>query len=217
VPLRLWRVRIAGLRAKQLGDVAALEALAREGLDDDPAAWVALADEYNGVELYDAAHAAVDRALQLDPDSAGAIDTMFELALAGGDLVTLHNTSEALAAAKPLWHQGPEHLGRSFARRCEPGPALLHAKRGVELAPYCHNAWLGLGEAHLVAGDLDAARAALARSLAIDASTEDVAILKAALDRQPDVLERALAERYQHLPALPFAAFVAKLRAAATS
>jgi len=214
-----WRVRIAGLRALELGDEDALVALARDGLADSVAAWAELADQYRCIGLYDAAHAAVDRALQLDPDSAEAIDTLFGIALSLGDEAVMHRTATAVAAAKPLWHQGSEHLGRSFARRCEPAPALLHARKAVELAPHCHNAWCGLGEAHLVAGDHAAAREALARSLALEAAQfgDDISVLRAAVEGNAEVLERELAERYKQLPALPFPAFVEKLRAAARS
>ncbi|HEU0036358.1 MAG TPA: hypothetical protein VFQ53_37355 [Kofleriaceae bacterium] len=215
--VRRWRVRIAGLRAEERGDLAALEALAADGLDDDPGAWLELANAYDSVELRDAAHAALDRALLLDPESAEALSVMFDLALAAGDAETLHKASEALAARKPDWHQGHEHLGRSFARRLDATAAVHHARKAVELAPYCHNAWLGLAEAQLAAGALDPARDALARSLQIDAAQpgDDVSIVRAALDRDTDALEAALAARYRQLPALPFPEFIARLRAAA--
>ncbi|MDQ3338689.1 MAG: hypothetical protein M4D80_26285 [Myxococcota bacterium] len=212
---RIWRVRIAGLRA-DLGDIAALEALAHDGLDDDPLAWVQLADSYRSVHAYDAASAAVDRALELDEHCAAAFITLFGLALEAGDLDALDRASRAIAEAKPLWHQGPEHLGRTLARRCDPA-AVAHAERGAAIAPWCHNAWLAVGEAQLVAGDLDAARAALVRVQEIDPAEpgDDTSILQAALEGKPDELERALAERYKHLASLPFPAFVEKLRATA--
>jgi tetratricopeptide (TPR) repeat protein len=208
--IRLWRVRIAANTS-----LSALEALAHEGLDDDAEAWVELADAYNAADCPDAASAAVDRALQLDPNSAGALSTMFDLALTAGDGETLHRVSEALAVVKPQWHQGPEHLGRSFARRGEAAAALVHAKRAVSLAPFCHNAWTGLAEASVVAGDLERAREATKRSLEIDDGDDDTQILNAALFAGD--LEQALAERYGHLPALPFPKFVSLLRRARES
>ena len=214
---RIWRVRIAGLRAEQ-GDMAALEALAHDGLDDDPAAWVELADAYRSVHAYDAASAAVDRALQLDDHCAAALVTLFGLALEAGDLEALHRASVAIGIAKPLWHQGPEHLARTLARRGDPA-AVPHAQRAAGVAPYCHNAWLALADAQLVAGDLAAARSALARVQQIDPAEpgDDTTVMQAALDGTLDDLERALAARYKHLPALPFPVFVEKLRAAAAS
>lgn len=211
-----WRVRIAGLRAEEQGDLAALEALARDGLDDNASAWVELADRYRAVDQLAAAHASVDRALQLDPDNAGALDTMYTLALDSGDLAALEKIARALLVAKPLWHQGPEHLGRYFTRRADP-QGLPLARRALELAPYCQNAWMGLGEALVVAGDLDAARDAAARSRSIEAPKpgDDISVLSAAVSGDAEALERALAERYRHLPALPFPDFIAKLRAAA--
>ena len=212
---RIWRVRIAGLRA-DLGDIAALEALAHDGLDDDPRAWVELADAYRSVDAHDAASAAVDRALQLDEHCAAAFITLFGLALEAGDLDALDRASRAIADAKPLWHQGPEHLARTLARRGDPA-AVAHAERGAAIAPWCHNAWLAVGEAQLVAGNLAAAREACARVQQIDPAElgDDTTILQAALDGKPAELENALAARYKHLPTLPFPTFVDTLRATA--
>ena len=212
----VWTVRIAGVRA-QLGDIAALEALARDGLGDNPAGWNALADEYLAVDAYDAAHAAIDRALELDPDSTEALASLFHCALAAGDAGALHRAAEALAAAAPLAHQGPEHLGRSFARRGDAEAAMAHARRGAAVGPYCANAWIGVAEAAIVTRDDAAARAALARSLALAAMEpgDDVSIVHAALHGTPAELEQALAARYEHLAAPPFPVFVEALRAAA--
>ena len=206
---RAWRVRIASVQG-----VEALEALARDGLDDDSAAWVALADAYHAVDAYDAASAALDRAIQLDPNSPGALSTMFDLARSAGDVEMMSRASEALAAAKPQWHQGPEHLARTYARRGEAELARTHARRAAQLAPYCQNAWIAVAEACVVGGDLDGARQATKRSLQIDAATEgdDISILHAALFGDAAALDRALAARYKHLPALPFPKFVAALR-----
>jgi tetratricopeptide (TPR) repeat protein len=214
--VRLWRVRIARERAGA-GETGVLEALAREGLDDDPAAWVELADAYQRVELYDAAHAAVDHALELDPGSVDAMSTLFDLALAAGDLDAMHRWSEALAAAKPRWHQGPELLGRTYARRGEAQTALVHARRALQIAPFCHNAWMGLGEAYVIAGDLERAREAAMRSIGLEAPNigDDISILRAAVEGNAEALDAALAARYRHLPALPFPVFVEKLREAA--
>jgi tetratricopeptide (TPR) repeat protein len=214
---RAWTVRIA-LERTHLGETNALSELAKTGLDDDPAAWVELADAYYALDQFDAAHAALDRALQLDADSANAMATLFNLALAAGDEAGLHKAAEAIAAAQPLWHQGPEHLARSHARRGEADAAVAHAKRAAQLGPYCQNAWAALCEASIVAGDFERANEALARSIAIDAATpgDDISILVAVLAKEPAALERALAERFKHLPAPPFPIFLARLRAAAT-
>lgn len=212
-----WRVRIASVRARH-GAPAALDAVRAE-LGDDATAWIELADAYVAVGNHEAARAAVERARRLDPDAPDALSTLFDLALAAGDGDALHRHAEAIAGARPHWHQGPEHLGRSFARRCEPAAAATHAARAVAVAPYCPKAWIALAEAHVVGDELAAARdaAARARALAPARPGDDLAVLDAALAGEPDALERALAARYRHLAALPFPAFVTRLRAAARS
>jgi hypothetical protein len=76
---------------------------------------------------------------------------------------------------------------------------------------------MGLAEAYVVAGEVARAREAAMRSIHLEAPDigDDISILRAAVDGQPEMLERALAERYKHLPSLPFPAFIAKLREAA--
>lgn len=214
-----WRVRLAGLRAEAADDTATLESLARDGLDDSAIAWIELADQYRCLGYYDAAHASIDRALQLDPSNTEALDTQYTLALAIGDLEALHRVARAIADAEPLWHEGPEHLGRSFARSGDGATAVTYAQRAVDLAPHCHNAWTGLAEAHLVAGDFTRARDAVTRSVALEApqAGDDISVLRAALAHDEGALEAALGLRYRHLPALPFPAFLEKLRAAARS
>jgi tetratricopeptide (TPR) repeat protein len=211
----LWRVRIAGVRAS-LGDISALEALARDGLDDNAPAWIELADRYLAVDLDDAASAALDRGLQLDPNSADALITMFDLALSAGDADTLHRAAEALVVAKPHWYNGTAHVARSYARRGDGEPAVTHAKRAAQLAPYSELTWIALAEACLVAGDLDGARDATQRSLEIVAAEkgDDISIVHAALFGDAVALDRALADRYGRLPALPFPKFVEALREA---
>jgi tetratricopeptide (TPR) repeat protein len=209
---RLWRVRVARLRAKN-GEAGVLEALAASGLDDDPVAWIELSDAYGAQRHWDAAHAALDRALELDPKCAEALVSMFTQALVSGDAGMLERAAQTLPAVKPNWHQSPEHLARMLARRGDPA-GVKHAKRAAGMAPYCHNAWLAVGESQLVAGDLDDARAALARAQQITPPEppDAMSILGAALAGDAAGLERELAERYKHLPALPFPAFVEKLR-----
>ena len=212
----VWTVRIAGVRA-MLGDIGALEAIARDGLGDNAAGWNTLGEQYLGVEAYDAAHAAIDRALELDPDSTEALAALFHCALASGDAGGLHRSAEAIAAVEPLSHRGPEHLGRSFARRGDAEAAVTHARRAAAVGPYCAIAWTAVAEAAIIARDDAAARAALARSLALEAMEpgDDISIVHAALHGTPATLEQALAARYKHLPALPFPAYVEALRDAA--
>jgi hypothetical protein len=144
--------------------------------------------------------------------------TLFTLALEGGDAGAMHRASEALAAAKPLWHPGDEFLARSFARRGDGTAALDHSDRALRIAPYCHNAWIARGEALVVAGQLAQAREAAARSQALVTASpgDDLTVLAAALAGDAGALERALAARYP-VPTLPFPVFVEKLRDAASS
>lgn len=212
---QLWRVRIASVRATD-DDTSPLAALAEDGLANDAEAWVELANAYHAHGAVDAANAAVDRALQLDPSSVGALVAMFDLATHAGDLVLMERAARAVADADPHGHEGSERLGRMLLRRGEGVAALELAQQAVQIAPYCHNAWLGLGEAQLVIGDLARAREAAKRSAAISApdSGDDTAVLLAALAGDPSALEAELVVAYRHLPALPFPPFIAALRAA---
>jgi predicted TPR repeat methyltransferase len=199
-------------------ELSALEALAADGLDDDPEAWVELANAYHGHDANDAAAAAVDRALQLDPSSVGALTTMFDLAEKAGDLELMERAARAVATAEPHGHEGCERIGRMLLRRGDLA-ALESARKAVYMAPYCHNAGLGFGEAQLVAGDLRVARAAAKRAAEISPPEEgdSIAVLLAALSGDPARLERELAAAHGHLPALPFPPYIAALRAACTA
>jgi tetratricopeptide (TPR) repeat protein len=143
---RVWRVRAAGVAAKH-GDVKPLEALVESGLADDPAAWIEVGNCYFASDDYDAAGAAADRALVLDPSSGAALVSLCRLAMILGDADMLHRVSMALLASKPAWHEGPEFLARSFARRLDIDAALMHSARSLEMASYCHNAWTARAEA----------------------------------------------------------------------
>lgn len=213
---RAWRVRIASIRASEQ-DLGPLAALAEDGLDNDAVAWVALANAYHANNASDAASAAVDRALQLDPSSVDALTAMYDLALHAGDLSLMERAARAVAEADPYGHEGCERLGRTLLRRGEGNAALPLAQQAVQAAPYCHNAQLGLGEAYLVVGDLARAREAAKRSAEIWAPDpgEATAVLLAALSGDPDALEAELVTAHRHLPTVPFPNFIAALRAAA--
>ena len=213
---RLWAIREAGIPAKN-GDLAPLDRLVESGLDDDPDAWVEVAHRYLATDHYAAATAAADRALVLDPSSGGALVVTCQLALSGGDADTLHRIAMALVAQKPMWHQGPEYLARSFARRLDAAAALMHSEKSLAMATFCHNAWTARAEAFVIAGELDAARPCVERSLAIRNGEhgDDILIVAAALARDRDRLEREIAKRYSHLSALPFTVYFERLRAIA--
>ena len=210
---RLWAIREAGIPAKT-GDLGPLDRLVASGLDDDPDAWVEVAHRYLAIDQYAAASAAADRALVLDPTSGGALVVTCQLALSGGDGDTLHRIAMALVAHKPMWHQGPEYLARSFARRLDTAAALMHSEKSLAMATFCHNAWTARAEAFVIAGELDAARPCVERSLAIRNGEhgDDILIVAAALDRDRDRLDREIAKRYSHLPAVPFSKFFDRLR-----
>jgi tetratricopeptide (TPR) repeat protein len=215
---RVWAVREAGVAAKH-GNVAPLEALVASGLDDDADAWLEVASCYMASDDYDAATAAADRALLLDPSSGGALVVMCRLAMSLGDADMLHRVSMALLVAKPAWHEGPEFLARSFARRFDSTAALMHSQRTIEMAAYCHNAWLARAEALLVSGDLEGARTCTDRALAIRAGEpgDTSLLLAAALRGDTAKLEAELAYGYRHLPAPAFPDYVARLREVASS
>lgn len=213
---RVWQVRAAGVAAKH-GDPAPLEELVAGGLDDDADAWIEVGNCYMASDDYDAAGAAADRALLLDPDSGGALVMMCRLAMAMGDESMLHRCATALLEQKPTWHEGPEFLARSHARRLELEAALLHSSRAIEMAAYCHNAWTARAEALFVDGDLDGARTCIETTLAIRAGEpgDEVLFLAAALAHDRETLEREMQHRFRHLPALPFPMYTAHLRAIA--
>ncbi len=210
---RVWQVRAAGVAAKH-GNVQPLEELVASGLEDDASAWIEVGNCYMASNDFDAAGAAADRALLLDPTSGGALVMMCRLALEMGDADMLHRVAMALLVAKPAWHEGPEFLSRSFARRLDVEAALMHSARSLEMAVYCHNAWTARAEAMLVSGDLATARTCIERSLEIHSGEpgDEVLIPGAALAGDLEKLEAELAFKYRHLPALPFTEYVACLR-----
>ena len=102
---RLWQVRAAGVAAEH-GDSRPLDELVAGGLADDAAAWIEVGCCYMASDDYDAAGAAADRALLLDPSSGGALVMMCRLAMTMGDADMLHRVAMALLAGKPAWHEG---------------------------------------------------------------------------------------------------------------
>ena len=213
---RVWQVRAAGVAAKH-GNAELLEELVAGGLADDANAWLEVGNCYMASDDYDAAGAAADRALLLDPHSGGALVMMCRLAMTMGDDDMLHRVAMAILVNKPAWHEGPEFLARSFARRLDITAALMHSARTIEMAAYCHNAWTARAEALVIAGDLASAQTCVHKSLAIHAGEpgDEVLMLAAALAGDRETLEAELMHRYRHLPALPFTAYFDQLRAIA--
>ncbi|HEU0033249.1 MAG TPA: hypothetical protein VFQ53_21600 [Kofleriaceae bacterium] len=204
----VWQIREAIVRARG-GDRGPLDQLAQARHGHAPA-WLELADAYVELGDLDAATAALDHATALAPDAPGVLNTTFDIALEHGDTDTMRRAIERFSKRRPLAHEGAEHAARYHARTGDVAAALEHAARAVAIAPYCQNAWLARAEACAVAGDLAAARTALARSTALVAPIDGdhAAILGCALAGDVDGLERALAVH----PRGAFPAFDQRLR-----
>ena len=56
-----------------------------------------------------------------------------------GDAESLHRTAMALVAQKPMWHQGPEFLARSFARQLD-APRAPRRGQSYQLVISAHGA-----------------------------------------------------------------------------
>lgn len=215
---RLWRIRAAAIDGV-MGKLEGLVNLAATGLDGDPAAWVELSRAYDSAKSYDAAHAALDRALELAPASGEALSQLFFLANTAGDLGAMERAADAIAVRCPSWHQGREFRARVNARRGDGTSALRDATDAIGLAPYCPNAWTAVAEAAITLGDRARARDAVrhAERLGGVEPDDDTALVAASVARDPRALEAALAARFGHLASLPFGEFVARLRSFARS
>ena len=98
-----------------------------------------------------------ERALELEPNSAHALDNYGALLQKSGQRAAAIKLHERAIAVAPQMAQAYHNLGNALLMQKQPEAAIEQLKRAVELRPQFAEAWNCLGAAHHAIGKVDAA------------------------------------------------------------
>jgi len=165
-----WRIHEAEQLA-HLGDSAPIEAEWARASNVE--AWATLTDAFDGLERFDRANEAAERAHALDPRHAGALAGLAHARHRGGRLDESAAVATRLLELHPYDHRGPEILGILHGHQLHVKEALAFSERALDAAPYCHNAHESCAVALSAAGRYDEARVYAEQSLAMSPEPKD--------------------------------------------
>lgn len=181
-----------GVRALNGGDTATAIAKFKQASEIDPnlpEAYGAIAEVYLETKQYDAAIAAVDRYLQLQPNQARGLILRYDILKAKGDkaatqaLDALVTNGGGAEAAKRIYNYGAD-----LVRNDKTDDAIVQFKRAIELDPNLTQAQIALGNLYMRRKDYKNAVATVDRVIAsqpnnLEALTIRYESLKAAGDK----------------------------------
>jgi TolB-like protein/DNA-binding winged helix-turn-helix (wHTH) protein/Flp pilus assembly protein TadD len=214
---RVWTYQVrAGVLPRERGRTLAMTA-ARNALDRDPkmaSAWSSLAYLKSYYDWdWDGAVAALDRALELEPNNAQVLGVAASLAGRLGRMASATELHERALAQDPLNLTALSAMGQDYLRNGRPDDAIRVFSRLVTLSPGHYSGRINLGRAYLLKGDIEQARKEIDKSRSESLKTYEKIQIYLALEDYEEVqaLVRAYLEKHSRVDIVRTAALFASL------
>lgn len=214
---RVWTYQVrAGVLPRERGRTLAMTA-ARNALDRDPkmaSAWSSLAYLKSYYDWdWDGAVAALDRALELEPNNAQVLGVAASLAGRLGRMASATELHERALAQDPLNLTALSAMGQDYLRNGRPDDAIRVFSRLVTLSPGHYSGRINLGRAYLLKGDIEQARKEIDNSRSESLKTYEKIQIYLALEDYEEVqaLVRAYLEKHSRVDIVRTAALFASL------